>query len=107
MLAVVFALMCLVSGAARIVYAYTGYCFFAGAVIKFRPPGISLGYSLIQVPAGLAMIVSLQAIDLRNSQRFDAAPKNTRLQQVLSHALTIDVTASEFADLFSWETAGT
>jgi hypothetical protein len=53
------------------------------------------------------VIVSLQATDLQDSLRFDAAPKNTRLQQVLSQALTIDVTASDFADLFSWETAGT
>jgi diguanylate cyclase (GGDEF)-like protein len=45
-----------------IVYAYTAYCFFVPAFIKLRPPGFSLSFSLVQIPAGIAMIISLQAV---------------------------------------------
>ena len=51
------------------------------------------------------VIVSLQNTDLQHSHRFDAAWQETRPRQVLSQALSVDVTASEFAELFSWEVA--
>ncbi len=45
-----------------LVYGYTAYCFLIPTVIKFHPPGLSLGLAFMQIPGGLAMIVSLQAI---------------------------------------------
>jgi uncharacterized protein (DUF58 family) len=48
-------------------------------------------------------IVSLRAMDLHDAERFPELPHETRPRQLLNKALTVDASADEFAQLFSWE----
>ena len=45
-----------------LVYIYSTYCFSVPAWFWLRPPGLSIPLAIIQVPFGLLLILSLQAI---------------------------------------------
>ncbi len=51
------------------------------------------------------VVVSLQPAGRHDSSRFEAGPYAARERQILEQAVTIDATASDFADMFSWEAA--
>ena len=51
------------------------------------------------------VIVSLQPVGRHDLSRFEAGLMAARERQILEQAVTIDATASDFAELFSWEAA--
>ena len=51
------------------------------------------------------VIVSLQSADRVDAYRLESDPQAARERQVLEQAVSVDAAASDFMDLFGWESA--